>query len=814
MSRQIPPKTQVVVIGGGVIGCSVAYHLCKRGWTDVVVLERSQLTSGTTWHAAGLIGTTRSSQTLAKLAGYCLDFIPMIEEETEQQVGFRQVGSMWIAEDEERFEEIRRLNDVTKIWGPETHLLTPDEIEKHYPLINKKGLVGGMLAPAEGWASPVDFTMAIAKGVRQRGGKIFEGVSVTDINTDNGRVSGVETDQGMIETDFVVNCAGLWAREIGKMVDVDIPLYPCEHYYVVTEKSDDIPKDLPVMRDQSNEAYYKEDAGSILLGAFEKNAIPVDPASLSDGFSFGELPGDMDHFMPVLEAAMERVPLIGELGMRKFFCGPESFTPDDQIQMGKAPGIDGFYMAAGANSVGIQTGPGYGKALADWIVDGRAPYDLHAMDVRRNEPYQNTKAFLSDRVSETLGLLYENHFPYRQFASARGARRSPLHEHLKARGACFGVAGGWERANWFAPEGVEPVYEYSFKRQNWFEYSKAEHMAFRENVGLIDLTSFAKFIVQGPDAMAVLQNISSANVDVAVGRIVYTHWLDEQAGVEADLTVARMAEDRYQVTTGGAVAQRDMDWLKRHIPENARVEVFDASSAIAIIGVFGPRSRELLEGLSGADLSNESCPFSHWVDIEVGYAKVRAMRVTFVGELGWELHVASEFAAHVFEVVEEAGKAYGLKLCGLHALDSCRIEKGYRHFGHEVSQDETPFDAGLGFVCNFNAGEFIGRDAAAKAKAEPKRKRLVQVQLKDPEPLLIGHEPLLRNGDVVGYVTSGAYGHFVGTAVGMAWLKNADGVTKEFMESGEYQVLVAGQKVDAEVSFSAAYDPKGERVKM
>ncbi len=814
MAQQVPQKAQIVVIGGGVIGCSVAYHLAKRGWSDVVVLERSQLTCGTTWHAAGLIGTTRASQTLATLAGYCLDFIPMIEEETGQSVGFKQVGSMWIAEDQERFEEIKRLHDVTKIWGPQTHLLTPDEIEKHYPLIEKKGLVGGMIAPSEGWASPVDFTMAIAKGVRLRGGKIIEGIKVTDILTDNGCVTGVETDQGRIETDFVVNCAGLWAREIGKMVNADIPLYPCEHYYMVTEKSDQVPNDLPVMRDQSNEAYYKEDAGSILLGAFEKKAIPVDPESLPDNFSFEELAGEFDQFMPVYEAAVKRVPLLGELGMRKFFCGPESFTPDDQIQMGKAPGLKGFYMCAGANSVGIQMGPGFGKALADWIIDDRAPYDLHGMDVRRNEPFQNTKVFLQERVSETLGLLYENHYPYRQFATGRGARRSPLHEHLKARGACFGVAAGWERANWFAPDGVEPKYEYSFKRQNWFEYSKAEHMAFRENVGLIDLTSFAKFIVQGPDAMAVLQNICSANVDVTGGRIVYTHWLDHQGGVEADLTVARMAEDQYQVTTGGSVAQRDMDWLKRHIPDGARVEVFDATSAIAIIGIFGPKSRDLLQELSGTDLSNEACSFSHWVDIEIGYAKLRAMRVTFVGELGWELHIASEFACHVFEQLEEAGKAFSLKLCGLHALDSCRIEKGYRHFGHEVSQDETPFEAGLGFVCNFNAGDFIGREAAQKAKASIKTKRLVQVKLRDPEPLLIGHEPLLRNGDVVGYVSSGTYGHFVGASVGMGWLKHPKGVTKEFMEAGKYSVLIANEEFDVDVSFSAIYDPKSERVKM
>ena len=814
MAGRLPERTQVVVIGGGVTGCSVAYHLASRGWSDVVLLERSQLTSGTTWHAAGLIGTTRASDTLARIAGYSLDFIPMIEDETGQMTGFNQVGSMWVCSDAERWEEVRRLHDMTRVWGPQTHLLTTDEIARLNPLVNCDDLIGGMFAPAEGWVSPVDFTMAIASGARARGVRIKEGVAVTGVLKENGRVAGVDTTKGRIAADFVVNCAGLWAREIGLMAGVDVPLWPCEHYYVVTEKDDRIAKDLPVMRDQSAEAYYKEDTGSLLLGAFEKKARPIDPASLPADFSFDELPGDMEHFMPVLEAAMHRVPLLGEIGMRKFFCGPESFTPDDQMQLGEAPGLKGFFVAAGANSVGIQCGPGYGRAIADWIVDGKQPFDLSGLDVRRNEPFQNTRAFLSERVSETLGLLYDHHFPYRQFASGRGARRSPLHEHLKSRGACFGVAGGWERANWFAPAGVEPVYEYSFGRQNWFEHSAREHMALRTGVGLIDLSSFAKFIVKGPDAAAVMQRICTANVDVPVGRIVYTHWLNEDGGIEADLTVARLGDESYQVTTGGAVRVRDWDWLTGHVPDDARCCVFDHSSGIAVIAIMGPGSRELLQQLSGADLSNTACPFSHWVNIEIGYAPVRAMRVTFVGELGWELHMDSEFAAHVFEVLEEAGRGFDLKLCGMHALDSCRIEKGYRHFGHEVSPDETPFDAGLGFVCNFDCGDFIGREAALAAKAARRLKRLVAVRLKDCEPVLIGHEPLLRDGEPCGYVTSGGYGHAVGAAVGLAWLKSADGVTRQFVEAGTYTVLVAGREIAADVSLRSFYDPGGERVKM
>lgn len=817
-SHQVAPNhADVIIIGGGVIGCSVAWHLCQRGHRDVVLLERNQLTCGTTWHAAGLVGTVRSSESLSKLLRYCTDsFIPEIEKETGQSTGYRQVGSLWTATDEERWQEILRLHDNTKIWGPDTELLDVDGLLEHYPLLNPDGLIGGMMSPHEGWVSPVDFTMAIAKGARMGGARLLEGISVTNIETENGQVAGVITDQGRIQTKTVVNCAGLWSRDIGRLVGVDIPLYACEHYYIVTEKSDKIPYGLPVLRDQSKEAYYKEDAGSLLLGAFERKARPIDVEEMPKNFNFDELPGDMDHFMPVLENAIERVPLLGDLGLRKVFCGPESFTPDDMLQLGEAPGLRGFFMACGLNSVGIQSAPGMGKALADWIVDGYPPMDLTAQDVRRNEPFQNTKVFLRERVSETLGLLYDYHFPYRQFTTGRGARRSPLHEQLKTAGACFGNVSGYERANWFAAEGIKPEYDYSYLRLNWLQSSRNEHMAFREGLGIIDLSSFATFEVSGHDACDCLQHICSANVDRPTGSVIYTHWLNERGGIEADLTVTRLTETVFRVVTGPGVRVRDLDWLRRHIPQNAHCHVTDISAGTAIIGVMGPKSRAFLEDLSGADLSNEAFGFSTGREIEIGYARLLAQRISFVGELGWELHIEAEFAPHVFETLLEAGTGYNAKLCGMHALDSCRIEKGFVHYGHEVSSDETPFMVGLGFVCDMSKGDFIGREAALIAKPSPQAgctRRMVCLLAEDPNALIFGHEPLLRNGDVCGYISSGGYGHALGGAVALGWVKCADGVTKDYIESGTYTVLCSGKPVAVKASLRPFYDPKGGRMR-
>ncbi len=811
----LPSKADAVVIGGGIIGLSTAYHLCRRGLTDVVVLERQQVASGTTWHAAGLIGSVRPSEILHRQIHRIYDFIRDVEEESGQPTGFRRVGSLWIAQETERWAEIRRLHDQTRLWGPETRLLTPGEIGDLYPLIDTEGLVGGMHAPGEGWISPVDFAQAVAKAARGRGARVIEHCEATGIHVEQGRVAGVQCGEHRIETALVANCAGLWGRHVGLLAGIDVPLQAVEHYYAVTEKSDQIPRDLPVLRDQTSCAYIKEDAGSILVGAFEREARPVALESLPTDFSFGELDGDFEgQFLPVLEAAMERLPILRTLGIRKLFCGPESFTPDGRVALGASDDVDGLFACAGCNSQGIQSAAGFGGMLADWMVDGHQPCDLSHIDLLRNEPFMNAPTYVWRRSVETLGLLYDHHFPYRQLATERGVRRSPIHDQLAARGACFGEVAGYERANWFAPEGVKPAYRYSFAAQNWHPHSAAEHMAFREGVGLIDLSSFAAFKVAGPDSCKALQRICSADVDVPPGRIVYTHWLNDRGGIESDLTVAREADDCYQITTGVAVRRRDWAWLSSHLDPDERHVAIDVSAAVSMLGVFGPRSRALLESVTGLTLDSASCPYGAWLEAAVGAAPASLMRTCFAGGLGWEVQVSAEFAGHVFETLLTAGEGHGIRLCGMHALDSCRIERGFVHYGHEVSPDENPFQVGLGFVCNFEKGEFIGRDAALRhldAGVGSQTGRLASVLLKDSAPLLYGGEPILRDGKPVGYVTSGAYGHYLGASVGLGWLRNGQGVSADWVEAGDYAVLVESEEAPARVSLKPFFDGRQAR---
>ncbi|MDH5412045.1 MAG: FAD-dependent oxidoreductase, partial [Alphaproteobacteria bacterium] len=571
-----------------------------------------------------------------------------------------------------------------------------------------------------------------------------------------------------------------------------------------------------VMRVPDECAYYKEDAGKLLLGAFEPGSKPWGMDGIPEDFCFDELPEDVDHFAPVLEAAMNRLPILESSGIRTFFNGPESFTPDNAYLLGEAPELKNFFMACGFNSIGIQSAGGAGKVLSEWIVEGYPPMDLWDVDVRRMMPFQSNKTYLRERVSETLGLLYDMHWPFRQYETARGARKSILHDRLAAHGACFGTVAGWERPNWFAPKGVEPKYEYSYKRQNWFEYAKAEHMAVRENVGMFDMSSFAKFLVQGRDAEAVMQRICTNNMAVKPGRVVYTQWLNERGGIEADLTVTRLAEDRYQVVTAGASAVRDLNWLKRHVPDDAHAFVTDITSGLAVLPVMGPNARKLLQKITDADLSHEGFPFATAREIEIGYAKLLAQRITYVGELGWELYIPTEFAPDVFDRIMEAGEEFGLKLCGLHVLDSLRIEKAFRHFGHDITDEDTPVEAGLMFASAMDKSiPFIGQDAIARQKAEGvPRKRMVQFLLDDPEPLLYHNEPIWRDGVIVGRTTSGNYGHALGGAIGMGYIECPDGVTMDFVNSGKFEIEVAGEKYSAKASLRPLYDPKAERVKI
>jgi glycine cleavage system aminomethyltransferase T/glycine/D-amino acid oxidase-like deaminating enzyme len=818
MSQTIPERASAVVIGGGVIGSSVAYHLAKLGWTDVVQLERNQFSCGTTWHAAGLVGTMRANESHARLCEYSMAVLSELEAETGQSTGFRQVGSLTIAHSPARFEELKRVAAMNNAFGvTRVDMVTPEEIKSLYPYLETSDLLGGSWVAQDGTASPVDVTQAFVKGARGRGALCLEGVRVTGITQANGRVTGVITDQGEIQADYVVNCGGLWGREIGSMAGVNVPLHACEHYYAHTEKLDDLPANLPVMRDHDKCAYYREDAGSLLIGAFEPNAVSWGQHGIPLDFAFEELEGHMDEqFMPVLEAAMYRVPMLQDVGWRSFFCGPESFTPDDQFHMGEAPELKNFYVACGLNSVGIQTSGGLGRALADWMDKGYAPMDLWGNDVRRMFPFQSTQKYIEERVTETLGLLYDNHYPYKQMETARNLRHSPLHEKLAERNACFGEAAGWERPNWFAPEGVTPEYQYSFGKQNWFEYNAAEHKAAREGVVLFDQSSFSKYLVQGRDACRVLQRVSSADVDVAPGKMVYTHWLNDRGGIEADLTVTRMAEDQFWVVSGASQTIKDLHWLNMNIGEDEFCCVSDITNAWAVLGVMGPGSRDLLSETLNHDMSTPAFPFGSFQPVELGMSRAWAARVSYVGELGWELYVPVDQARHGFDVLWEKGESHGLKLAGMHTLDSCRMEKKFVHYGHDVADQDTPLECGMSFVCALDKEiPFSGRDAILKQKESGSfmRKRLVQFLLQDPEAMLYHHEPILRDGVIVGHLTSGNYGHTLGGSVGLGYVEVEEDVTRDYLESGSFAIDVAGDHVPAKASLGAMYDPKAERMR-
>lgn len=818
MSESIPNKASAVIIGGGVTGASVAYHLAKLGWQDVVLLERKQFSCGTTWHAAGLIGTVRANESHARLTEYSMRLLHDLEAETGQSTGFRQVGSLSIAHSDARWEELRRVAAMNNAFNvTRVDMVTPEEIHALFPLVDTSGLIGGTFVEHDGKGNPIEITNAFIKGARQRGAKCIEGVKVQDVLIANGRVTGVATDQGNIATDFVVNCGGMWARELGRQSGVNIPLHACEHYYAVTEKHEKVTPDLPVLRDHDKCVYIKEDAGGLLVGAFEKRAVAWGQQGIPEDFSFDELPGHMEQqLMPVLEDAMIRVPMLSDVGWRSFFCGPESFTPDDQFHVGEAPEVRGYFVAAGLNSVGIQSSGGLGKVCAEWMHNGYCPLDLWGNDIRRMYPFMGTRAFASERAEETLGLLYERHYPFRQFETGRQVRMSPIHQRLLEHRACFGQVAGWERPNWYAPEGVVPEYEYSFGRQNWFDYSAAEHTAARESVALFDQSSFSKYLVQGRDSLKVLQRICTAEIDVSAEKIVYTHWLNERGGIEADLTVTRLSETQFMVISGAATTHKDLDWLNRHIGADEFCTVTDVTNQYAVFGIMGPNSRALLEPLLDLDLSNEAFPFGRSINAELGYAPIRLTRVSFVGELGWELCIPVEMALPSFDRLWAAGLDHGMKLAGLHALDSCRIEKKFLHFGHDVADEDTPLEAGVGFVCAMDkAIPFIGHDAIARQKESRSHlnKRLVQFVLKDPEPMLYHHEPIVMNGDCVGYFTSGNYGHTLGASVGLGYVKSKEQVTEEWLKAQQWQIDVGGELFEASASLRAAYDPSGERMR-
>jgi glycine cleavage system aminomethyltransferase T/glycine/D-amino acid oxidase-like deaminating enzyme len=815
-STTLPTHAQVVIVGGGVIGCSVAYHLTKLGWRDVVLLERSQLTAGTTWHAAGLVVTPSDDALSVEMSTYTIKLMKSLEAETGQSTGFNPIGYLQLACTEEWLEERRRMAVAARRLGVNYQEISPGEVKKMWPLADTNDVIAGFYTPEDGRANPVDFTMALAKGARIGGAQIIEDTAVIGINQHGGKVTGVVTEKGAIQAEIVVNCAGLWGRELGKLAGVNVPLQAAEHYYLLTEPIKGVHPDLPIIEDFGRYAYFREEVGGLLVGFFEPVAAPWGMDGIPEGFSFGEIKPDWDRMMPYVEIAMERVPSLKNAGIHKFFCGPESFTPDGGPLLGEAPELKNFYVAAGLNSLGILQGGGVGKIMAQWIVDGTCPVESLHIDIARCFPFQGVQKYLTDRTVETLGYQYKLIYPNSSMQTARNLRKTAIHEQLERAGAFFVEGMGWEIPDWYAPAGVEAkVEKYTWSRQNWFDYHAAEHKACREDVILMDVTSMSKILVQGRDAEKVLNNICANDIAVPVGKVVYTQWLNESGGMVADLTVTRLAEDKYYIVSAGDFYTHDILWLKKLIPDDAMAFVTDVTSGYTLLNIQGPKSRELVRRVSTADVSKAAFPYMTAQEIDINYALALVMRVTYEGELGFELYIPTEFSAHVYEAVVAAGRDLGLRHAGFQALNSLRIEKAYREYGHDMDNMDTPLEAGLGFTVKFDKpGGFIGRDALLRHRESgPLKYRMVQFLLEDPEPLLYGNEIIYRNGKIVGYLQTGSYGFTLGGAMGMGFVENESGATVDFINSGTYEIDIAGEHFPARASLTPMYDPKGIRIR-
>ncbi len=812
----LPARARIVVIGGGVIGSSVAYHLAHLG-QDVVLLERDRLTSGTTWHAAGLMvcfGST--SETSTELRKYTRDLYTRLEAETGQSSGFKPVGFIELATDPDRLEEYRRVSAFNRLCGVDVHEISAREVEDLFPLARTDDVLAGFYVPDDGRANPVDATMALAKGARMAGAKVFEGVPVLDVLTVRGAVAGVRTPYGDIEAEYVVNCAGMWARQLGAKSGVSIPLQAAEHYYLITEPLDGVDGSLPVLEDPANFGYFREEGGGLMLGLFETVCAPWNVGGIPDDFSFGELAPDWDRMTPYLEAAMSRIPISMEAGVRKFFCGPESFTPDLAPVVGEAPELRHYFVAAGLNSIGILTGGGLGRAVAHWIVEGRPDIDVTGMNIDRLHAYQTNPEYRATRTVESLGMVYQCHYPGRSMKTARGAKRSAVHDRLVDARAYFKDVSGWESPDWYAPEGVEPVAgPLSWGRQDWWPYWEAEHHAARDGVILMDMSFMSKFAVEGRDAGHLLDQLSANRVDAEPGLITYTPWLNEAGTLEADLTVTKLDDGQFWVVASDTAHRHVLTRIRRHITDDLQVHVADHTSGFAQLNVQGPRSRELVQSLTTADLSDAAFPYRAAREIDLGFARVLCVRITYLGELGYELYVPTEQAVHVYDRVVSAGAAVGLRHAGLKALSSLRMEKGYRDYGHDIDNTDSVLEAGLGFVVDLDKpGGFVGRDAVVARKAAgPLTRRLLQVQVLDPQPQLFHAEVVLRDGRPVGYVRAASYGFTLGGAIGLAMVDAGEPLDQGWVDAGTWEVDIAATRYPATASLRPLYDPKNERVR-
>jgi sarcosine dehydrogenase len=810
----LPSHAQIVVIGGGIIGCSTAYHLARDHKADVVLLEQGTLTSGSTWHAAGLVGQLRSSASITRVLKYSVELYKGLEAETGLATGWKMTGCLRLATNEDRWTEYRRLATTAKSFGMDMHLLTPDEVKAMWPLMMTDDLVGASWLPTDGQASPSDITQSLAKGARMHGAKLFENVRVTGFDITDGRITAVKTMQGDIACEKVVNCAGQWARQVGAMAGINVPLQPVKHQYIITEKIVGLATDAPTIRDPDRRTYFKEEVGGLVMGGYEPNPQPWTTGDVPDEWAFRLFDDDFDHFEQHMEQAIARIPALETAGVKQMINGPESFTPDGNFILGVAPECKNMFVGAGFNAFGIASGGGAGWVLAQWVVDGEAPLDLWVVDIRRFAGMHRDRQWVLDRTLEAYGKHYTIGFPHEEYESGRPRVVSPLYERLKSHRGVFGSKLGWERPNWFAPPGMDAKDVYSMGRQNWFDAVGDEHRHVREAVGIFDQSSFSKYEMTGPDAARALDWICANDVSKPVGRLTYTQLLNTRGGIEADLTVARLADDKYYIVTGTGFRTHDLGWIEDHIPQGLDVSLKDVTEDFGTLSLMGPKARDVLAAVTDADVSNTSFPFGHAREIEIAGHTIRALRVTYVGELGWELHVPIAATGIVFDALMAAGAPYGIRPVGYRALESLRLEKGYRAWGSDITPNDTPVEAGLGWAVKLRKNtDFLGRRALEKAQTEPRRKALAGFTVDDPDIVLVGRETILRDGEPVGYLTSGGYGYTLGKNIGYGYVRNPDGVSDDFLTSGEYELVVAMKRTPAHIHLGPLYDPGMKKVK-
>jgi sarcosine dehydrogenase len=812
----LPSSAKIVIVGGGIVGCSVAYHLGKMGLTDVLLLEQGKLTCGSTWHAAGLVGQLRTSANITQLLGYSVTLYDRLEQDTGLATGWKRNGGLRLACNAERWTEVKRQATTATSFGLEMHLLDPKEAQDLWPLMQVDDVVGAAFLPMDGQVSPTDFTMSLAKGARQGGVTIAEGVKVTGIDVEDGRVRAVTTDRGRVTCDKLVICGGQWSREIGRMAGVNIPLVSVQHQYLITESIDGVTSSMPTLRDPDRLTYWKEEVGGLVMGGYEPNPKPWATDRLPDNFEFQLLEDDLEHFEPLLELAAGRVPAMQTAGIKQFINGPESFTPDGNFILGEAPEVRGIFVGAGFNAFGIASGGGAGMALAEWVAKGEPPYDLWPVDIRRFGNNHLDTSWVRTRTLEAYAKHYTMAWPFEEYRSGRPLRRSPLYDRLKAEGACFGEKLGWERPNWFADlaRGEKAEDHYSYERQNWFDAVGREHGAARERVAVFDQTSFAKFVLVGRDAEKALSWIAANDVAKPSGHLVYTQMLNDRGGIECDLTVSRLSPTEYYIVTGTGFATHDFDWISRSIPEGLDARLIDVTSSNAVLSVMGPRSRDVLQSLTDHDMSNTGFPFGRMKRITLANAPVLALRVTYVGELGWEMHIPVEFALSVYDALMTAGQPHGIANAGYRAIESLRLEKGYRAWGADIGPDHSPLVAGLGWAVKLKSNvAFRGRDAL-EAQASKKLPRLLAGFTADPSIVLLGRETIYRDGKRVGWLSSGGYGYTGGRSIGYGYVRDPEnGVDRDMVLSGRYELEVATTRVPAEVFLDPLYDPTMSRIK-